>query len=129
MTKEKIKPRIVKARKDYVCLTCCKEIPKGTSYLLYPYLSSYLCEAWREVTKFEPWVKVFEGIISLRFCSGRCFRRFLRLSKEGFKGSEDLRKRYMTLVISTRDRRLKGWTAWRIWHEIFKPLDKKWRIN
>jgi len=115
------------AKKDYICLTCCKEIPKESKYVTCNHFSKELAESWEELTKYKPWAKKFESFISLKFCSGRCYRIWERHHKENYKDAQDLHQRYIDLVIAARDRRIKGWKDWKIWQEVFQPLDNRWR--
>jgi len=117
------------AKKEYTCLTCCNVISKDSKYVTCNHFSKELAEAWEELTKYRPWAKKFECFVSLKFCSGRCYRAWERAHKENYKDAKDLHKRYIDLVITARDRRTKNWKDWVIWKEIFTPLDDRWRIN
>ena len=83
MRKEKHKE--VKARKVYRCLICGKEIPKGSSYIRYPFQSTRIDKVVSEYIGSSPWdikwkTRLFYfDRITLRFCSWVCFDTFLTL--------------------------------------------------
>lgn len=128
--KEVENPRLVKARKEYECLVCQKKVEIGQKYVCFSHRSQYLKEAFEELTKFKAWVKFVEILVSLRFCSGGCYRLWYRKHfQEEYTEAGELRKRYFILIREVRDRRLKGWKDWKVWKEVFEPLDNKWRLD
>jgi len=121
--------KFVKGLKNYQCFTCRKKIPKGTRHVTCTHASQYLKEAWKELTKYYARANIFEVFISLRFCSGRCYRQWTRIHKSDYKDHLDMQARLHTIELETRDRRLEGWKNWKTWQEVFKPLDNRWRVR
>jgi len=128
MGSKKREPKVLKGRKDYKCLTCNKLITKGTEHLCHTHLSKYLKEAFLKLTRYYVWAKVFESFISLRFCSNRCYRLWTLMHEDNYKDNLEVGKRFMEIVISTRDRRLQGWKDWKVWKEVFEPLNNRFRV-
>lgn len=121
--------KFVKGLKDYQCFNCGKEIPRGARHVSEAHVSKYLGEAWKELTKYHPRAKIYEVFISLRFCSGRCYRQWERIHKSDYEDHPKMKARLHDIEIATRNRRLEGWKNWKTWQEVFKPLDDRYRVR
>lgn len=115
-------PKFTKAKKEYSCLICEKKIKRGTRHIVFSHSSPYLRKAWEKLTKFYPQEKIVETFISLRFCSGRCYRFWLRLYKTNYEGYTSIWKKVHKLEVEALKRRAEGWKQWKIWKEILDPL-------
>jgi len=124
-----LEPKIVKGRKDYICLTCGKEIKKGTKHLCFSHSSEYLAEAFEALTKYRAWAKIPETLVTLRFCSRTCFKAWKVMHLNWYDQNPEVKTRYYKIVIEARNRRLQGWKNWKTWKEVFEPLDKRWKLD
>lgn len=131
MPRKKIEAKIVKAAKEYHCLTCNKIIVKGQKHLVFIYRSDYLKKAFEKLTKFHIWIKIFEAFISLRFCSNKCYRLWTKFEALHYfiENSKPVEKRLRALERTALERRFKNWKDWKTWQEIFRPFDSCWRVE
>lgn len=129
MGRRKREPKFSKARYEYVCITCGKKISKGEKYVVFTYISDYLKEAFKELTKYYAWANPFEVFISLRFCSGRCYRKWERIDEINYHDYPEVKERIHKLEIVARNRRLKGWKNWVVYKKILEPFDNRWKVR